>query len=78
MLPGGIWELYGGVLAQKGPDGSVTFRQLPSHCRIIKEREWSVKDFGFNIRDLGMDPSQDLLVLIESPQWYVLIHAQQQ
>lgn len=67
MLVGQTWELYGGVLAQ-GPDSSsLTFRQLPSELRGIEEKEWMISDIGFNIRDFGMDPAQDLLVAIQVP-----------
>jgi hypothetical protein len=71
MLNGGLWELYGGVLAQSnGPD--ITYRRLPSIHRFIEEAEWTVGGFGLPIRDFGMDPAQDLLILVESPRWSVL------
>ncbi|EPT03889.1 hypothetical protein FOMPIDRAFT_74431 [Fomitopsis schrenkii] len=67
MVIGQTWELYGGVLAQ-GPDSSsLTFRQLPSELRGIEEKEWAISDLGFQIRDFGMDPAQDLLVAIQMP-----------
>jgi hypothetical protein len=71
MLNGGLWELYGGVLAQSdGPD--ITFRRLPSIHRSIEEAKWTVGGFGHPFRDFGMDPAQDLLILLESPRWSVV------
>ncbi|KAH7929334.1 hypothetical protein BV22DRAFT_1029582 [Leucogyrophana mollusca] len=68
MLEGDIWELYGGVLAQGRRSGPLGFRQLPSHYRGIEERVWGVHVPGIALRDFTMDPSQDLLVLIDGPQ----------
>ncbi|KAJ4490426.1 hypothetical protein J3R30DRAFT_3278775 [Lentinula aciculospora] len=65
----GLWELFGNVLAQNTLDGSFVFVQLPSEYRKIPEREWRVKpNTPRFVRDFGMDPSQDLLVLIETPR----------
>ena len=69
MESGGLWELYGGVLAQSTAEGTLTFLQLPSDLRSIEEKVWTLGKFGFVVRDFGMDPSQDLLVLIQSPDW---------
>ena len=69
FLNGGLWELYGGVLAQNDSPGAITFRRLPSMCRSIEEAEWTINGFGYPIRDFGMDPAQDLLVLVETPRW---------
>jgi hypothetical protein len=69
MESGGLWELYGGVLAQSTAEGMLTFMQLPSDLRSIEEKVWTLGKFGFVVRDIGMDPSQDLLVLIQSPNW---------
>ncbi|TFK36862.1 hypothetical protein BDQ12DRAFT_633178 [Crucibulum laeve] len=71
MFHGGLWELYGGVLAQNNSSGELVFYQLPSSIRGIEEKEWSHKHskFLFHVRDFGMDPSSDLLVLIQAPQW---------
>ncbi|KAK0464979.1 uncharacterized protein EV420DRAFT_1301547 [Desarmillaria tabescens] len=69
MLQGHLWELFGNVLAQHSGSGSLVFTQLPSSTRLIEQKEWSVPLSGLHIRDFGMDPSQDLLVLIESPRW---------
>ncbi|KAK0208165.1 hypothetical protein DFS33DRAFT_1301710 [Desarmillaria ectypa] len=69
MLQGHLWELFGNVLAQHSGSGSLVFTQLPSSTRSIERKEWSVPLSGLRIRDFGMDPSQDLLVLIEAPRW---------
>jgi hypothetical protein len=65
-LTGGLWELYGNVWAHsRGEDTEIDCVQLPSRLRGISIRQWTLK-FDFTIRDFGMDPSQDLLVTIES------------
>lgn len=73
MLRGGAWELFGNVLAQNDKLGCITFRQLPSQHRGIEETVWKIGPglVDFQIRDFGIDPSQDLLVLVESPKWFV-------
>jgi hypothetical protein len=71
MLGGHLWELYGGVFAQSDVPNTITFRRLPSKYRSIDEAEWTIGNFGHPIRDFGMDPAQDLLVLVESPRWSV-------
>ncbi|KZT72794.1 hypothetical protein DAEQUDRAFT_722413 [Daedalea quercina L-15889] len=67
MLTGQTWELYGGVFAQGQGQSSINFRQLPSAIRGIDEKEWSINDIGFEIRDFGIDPAQNLLVAIQMP-----------
>ncbi|KXN83876.1 hypothetical protein AN958_00956 [Leucoagaricus sp. SymC.cos] len=67
MRNGGLWELYGGVLAQKDREGIFHFSRLPSGIRHIEEETWQVKPDIQGIRDFGMDPSQDLLVWITAP-----------
>lgn len=70
MAGGGLWELFGNVLAQQDLTGSLVFRQLPSRYRGIQDKEWRVKpDPQLKVRDFGIDPSQDLLVLVEAPRW---------
>ena len=69
MKGGGLWELYGGVLAQSTAEGTLTFTQLPSDLKSIEEKVWTLRNLGVVVRDFGMDPSQDLLVLIQSPDW---------
>lgn len=64
LLDSNIWKLRGGVLAQILHHTSLTFRQLPSIYRGIKEKDWSI-NLGFNIRAFAVDPTQDLLVAIE-------------
>ncbi|KIJ23283.1 hypothetical protein M422DRAFT_276176 [Sphaerobolus stellatus SS14] len=67
-----LWELFGGVLAfgrsewSDGPTTGISFIQLPSQVRgQLEPRRWEHKNLGVNrIRDFGMDPSQDLVVLI--------------
>ncbi|KAI0649960.1 hypothetical protein C8Q79DRAFT_941783 [Trametes meyenii] len=66
MLEGGVWELHGGVLAQGEGSRTLVLKQLPSAIRGIESREWRIEDLGVNMRDFGMDPAQDLLVVIEN------------
>lgn len=61
------WQLYGGVLAQLRTLNSIVFMQLPSEFRGIERKEWTVNDADFKIEDFKMDPSEDLLVMIQSP-----------
>ncbi|KAI6047748.1 hypothetical protein EDC04DRAFT_2863936 [Pisolithus marmoratus] len=72
MLPGNLWELYGGILAQSESESNLTirFRRLPSQIREIEEHNWSVSTFDMDLRDFTMDPAQDLLVLIARPRQY--------
>uniref|UniRef100_A0A0W0FGW4 F-box domain-containing protein n=1 Tax=Moniliophthora roreri TaxID=221103 RepID=A0A0W0FGW4_MONRR len=70
MAGGSLWELFGNVLAQQDDSGSILFRQLPSRYRGIEEKEWRIQPDIPRVRDFGMDPSQDLLVLIEAPRWW--------
>lgn len=65
MEDGGVWEIYGGVLAQGTSPHSLTFTQLPSEIRNIPKKTWTVEKLPFNMRDFTMDPSQDLLVIVE-------------
>ncbi|KAF5312727.1 hypothetical protein D9619_002879 [Psilocybe cf. subviscida] len=67
MSSGGLWEIYGGVLAQNTEQGEIQFYQLPSDLRGIEEKRWTLPgDFGFVVRDFSMDPGQDLLVLVQT------------
>ncbi|EPQ60476.1 hypothetical protein GLOTRDRAFT_135147 [Gloeophyllum trabeum ATCC 11539] len=68
MTNGHLYELYGGVLAQSSGQRSLVFRRLPSHFRRIEERVWTIEDVGVSMRDFGMDPGQDLLVIIEEAE----------
>ena len=62
---GGVWELYGNVLAQAQGERTLHFKQIPSAIRGIQGTEWTIPDVGCKMRDFGMDPAQDLLVVIE-------------
>lgn len=65
MREGGLWELYGGVLAQSATTrGTLHFTQLPSKIKGIEHKEWEVQ-LPVDIRDFAMDPSQNLLVTTE-------------
>lgn len=65
MEMGSVWELSGGVLAQGKGSRSLVVHQLPSDLRGIPDESWVLEDIGIPIRDFTMDPSQDLLVLVE-------------
>ena len=68
-----LYEMIGGFAAFGGPGHNtqvrgLTFIELPSAIRGTTERSWEINDLGINIRDFTMEPLNDLLVLIESPQ----------
>ena len=70
MGDGNLWELSGGVLALSTSDGTIQFYQLASDLRFIEEKNWTIgPNLGVPIRDFGMDPFQDLLVLVQNPDW---------
>lgn len=71
MLRGGLWELFGGVLAQSTPLQTYNFTRLPGVTRGIQEETWTADKLPFPIRDFGMDPAQDLWVVIEKAKQYV-------
>jgi hypothetical protein len=53
------------VLAQGIDSNSIRFQQIPSILRCIPDAlPWDVRA-NFHIHDFGMDPAQDLLVLLE-------------
>ncbi|KAH8998839.1 hypothetical protein EDB86DRAFT_2910402 [Lactarius hatsudake] len=62
---GSLWELYGNVWAHSRGSDAIEFIQIPSRLRGIPMRQWTLR-FDFDLRDFGMDPSQDLLVMIEN------------
>ncbi|KAI0049445.1 hypothetical protein FA95DRAFT_1556928 [Auriscalpium vulgare] len=68
----GTWgNVYGatirnGVLAWSRDDGLLLFTQLPSRSRRIARRDWS-QPVGFYARECAIDPSQDVLVLVGTP-----------
>jgi hypothetical protein len=68
---GATWELYGNVWAHGIGSDAIEFVQLPSHIRGIPMRQWTLR-FDFSVRDFTMDPSQNLLVMIEGFRRYVL------
>lgn len=77
MLDGGLWELYGGILVQTNKDGVFYFTKLSSVTRRIEEETWQITPDINDIRDFGIDPSQDLLVWISAPKTespYVKLH----
>ena len=65
MRMGDVWELYGNVLAQSEGKRTVHFKQIPSAIRGIEGKEWTIPDVGCNITEIGTDPAQDLLLVIE-------------
>lgn len=71
MERGGLWELFGGVLAQNTPSRAFTFTRLPGLTRGIQEKTWTAEKPSFRVRDFGMDPAQDLWVVIEKRRQYV-------
>ncbi|KAH9162781.1 hypothetical protein EDB89DRAFT_2024253 [Lactarius sanguifluus] len=62
---GSLWELYGNVWAHSRGSDAIEFIQLPSRLRGIPMRQWTLR-FDYDLRDFGMDPSQNLLVTVEN------------
>jgi hypothetical protein len=48
--------------------------QIPSTLKNIEYKTWAVGDFTFEINEIKIDASQDLLVLVEIVRGYELIH----
>lgn len=72
MLDGGVWELYGGVLARARGRDTLVFTRLPAEIRGISERQWELTPDGMHaIRDFAMEPAYGLLVMIEETDTYV-------
>jgi hypothetical protein len=71
MKRGGVWELYGSVLSQKSSKAEFHFHRLPSSIRGIPQKQWTISRRSFGVRDYTIDPSQDLIVLIQNPVWQV-------
>lgn len=63
MTRGGVWEFYGGVLAQARGRETLLFKQISSKFKNIEEKDWEC-DLKLRVRDFTMDPAQDLLVVI--------------
>lgn len=68
LQQGNVWELYGGVLAQGLGSHSLVFTQLPSEIRGIALNSWKIEALPFEMRDFAIDPTQNLLVVIEQQQ----------
>jgi len=62
---GPAWALYGNVWAHSRGSDAINFVQLPSRIRGIPMCQWTLR-FDFDVREFCMDPSQDLLVIIEN------------
>ena len=74
MLDGGVWELYGGVLARARGRHTFAFTRLPAEIRGITEREWELSPDGiYAIRDFTMEPAFNLLVIIEETSRYAFM-----
>ena len=60
-------KLYGNVWAHRREleRDAIDFVQLPSRLRRIPMRQWTLR-FDFSVQNFGMDPCQDLLVMIET------------
>lgn len=69
LLDGPTWELYGNVLATEDESlNMLKFTRLPSPTVTTSALEdtWSIPISDITVlRDFSMDPSQDLLVLLE-------------
>lgn len=74
ITQGRCWELNGGILAQSDTPSSIVFRQLPSALRRIESREWRIDSFEFVVADFAMDPSQDLLVVVEITEYVAVVN----
>ncbi|KAM5538775.1 hypothetical protein V8D89_007497 [Ganoderma adspersum] len=59
------WKLYGNVFARSEGKGKVDFLQVPSAIRGVKGVEWTIPDVGCNITEIAIDPTEDLLVVLE-------------
>lgn len=64
ILLGDIWELVDSVFGMADGPRSMLLRQLPSQLRCVESREWKI-EFQFDVEDFSIDPSQDLLLVIE-------------
>ncbi|KAF8607146.1 hypothetical protein BDV93DRAFT_542163 [Ceratobasidium sp. AG-I] len=71
---GATYEFAGGVYARgirsmQNPFSAprrLNFYQLPSPNKGTDYKHWVISDLGLDARDFGMDPEQDLLVLLEA------------
>ncbi|KDQ56110.1 hypothetical protein JAAARDRAFT_70916 [Jaapia argillacea MUCL 33604] len=60
-----LWELDGDVLALSGESDSLSLRQLPGIARGKPSKTWKIKGVGPEFKDLRVDSTQDLVVLVE-------------
>jgi hypothetical protein len=70
---GRAWEFYGNVWAHSRGSNAIDFVQLPSRLRGIPMQQWTLR-FDIDVRDFSMDPSQDLLVIIETLRYLHRLH----
>jgi hypothetical protein len=63
--PGWHWDFIGNVWAHHRGIDAIDIVQLPSRLRGIPMRQWTLR-FDFPVGQFSMDPSQDLLVMIEN------------
>ena len=63
---GRLWVLYSGVWALQTASNKLSFSTLPSETRRLEGKQGNV-DLDFSIYDFGLDPTPDLLVLLEEP-----------
>ncbi|TFK46954.1 hypothetical protein OE88DRAFT_1648172 [Heliocybe sulcata] len=71
---GVLWDLQGGVFARTDGPSSLVLNQLPGHARGLPAKEWRIQDVGRHIRHVKIDPSQDMLVLVEHPEERCILH----
>lgn len=64
-MEGPAWELIGGVLGVSPSPDVLQITQLPSKYRRIPYKQWTLSNKGFEVEDFSMDPSQDLLVVVQ-------------
>jgi hypothetical protein len=69
FLASGMWDLYGGILAQADDARALHFTRLPSDSRRIEKESWTIEPNVGDavVEDFAFDPSQDLLTLITPP-----------
>ncbi|KIL67022.1 hypothetical protein M378DRAFT_159984 [Amanita muscaria Koide BX008] len=74
--------IYGGVFVQVSSEtDTLHLKRIPSQSRGIKEKNWILdlstllEENTITVGKFGMDPSQDLLVIITSPGNSIRIHS---
>ncbi|KDQ56131.1 hypothetical protein JAAARDRAFT_59537 [Jaapia argillacea MUCL 33604] len=63
---GNVWELFGNVMAVKTRSGGLSFKRLAGHSRSVAAKSWDLENLGVEFMTFALDPSQDLLVLVET------------